>query len=121
MQEVGVGADASWRQRVIALGPGGPSGESHEVTPNSGKVTIQRTVAGGVVEYWDGSAFVAGPAIELTTTINGKSSDYAFTTTQAMRGNVIRFEGWIDDDRATCDSREIFVSAGSSAKLKFKQ
>lgn len=118
MEEVGIGGDISWRQRVVALGPGGPQGESLEITPTSGKVRIHTTQA-GTRKYWDGADFTAG-VTTLTTTVNGNVSEYILTATSAMRGLVITYEGWVNDDPLTTDDAQVFITQTSSAKLKFR-
>lgn len=85
--------DEDWDQEVRVY-VGGTTPFYHAITPQSGAVQISvKTDAGRA--YWNGSAFVAGSAIDLATTIVGNSSRYSFQRPLANYGDDILFTGWI--------------------------
>jgi len=88
-----VGEPDDWAHDVTIAAPDA-NGDDFVHTPDAGVVVIGWVDKDGNERYWNGTAFVLGPPIELATTIDGTVSRYPYRHRAETRGNVVFMYGW---------------------------
>lgn len=113
MAEAFVGERDDWVVAIVVPIPDS-NPRLHEHNPPSGVMRISYLDAAGTRRYWNGTAFIAGSAINLVPTITSGLMKYPYNHVGETQGLTVLFEAWNPRNiAATYVSREVRVRASA--------